>query len=104
MSKLDSLEKRLAGMRRKAGEKAEQGGHVAAALVGVSGVAYLRGRFESLRQIGGMDSDLLLGGSLVALGMAEVAGKWSDETLFAGVGILSPALERRLFALGDSHS
>lgn len=73
--------------------------------IGTAGaVAYVRGRFPRTREVQGVETDFALGGLALAAGMAGVGGKrWSDNLLFAGIGLTCPAVAERLYKLGEEH-
>jgi hypothetical protein len=81
--------------------------------VGAAGtVAYLIGRDivppfigrDPGQTSGGVETPMALGGLALAAGMAGVGGKkWSDDLLFAGIGLVCPAVSARMNALGLQH-
>ena len=101
-TKLDKMKAQMKSIRTRATAKSAEMIGAAEVAGGAVLAGYIRGRYPERQQIMGKDTDLVVGTVLTLAGLADLAGKYDDDLINFGSGMLSFYLAREAQVAGNT--
>lgn len=100
-TKMERLRGQLRRLREDKQEQIDKAKTLGLVLGGAFAAGYIPAEFPEAAEIGGIRTELVLGGTLVALGLADVLDDYGDEAIALGAGMLAADMARRGRELGE---
>jgi hypothetical protein len=94
-SKLDRLRAQLSNVRKDKKEQIQKATTLGLVLGGSFVAGYVPAKFPATATIGGIRTELLMGGVLVTAGLMDWLDDYSDEAVALGAGFLAADMARR---------
>lgn len=104
-SQFEALKTAKNRLREKAEEKAGEVKSSLEVAAGAAGAAYVVGQLEGRghkAEIMSLPVDLVAGGLCIALGVFDAAGKYDEDTLNLGNGIVAQYIGRKMYEMGKA--